>query len=134
MAKIFSIAKIVIFMKCSINFTINYDLWSPYKWNQLERNVFNYYIAFSVKVVPRSSIKLNTCCVACLHLDNHFLLKHSSCLALMLDPISVLPHNVLSSYAALFKEPIHLLLIKYRFPAVNCSFQPIIFSTLWLKP
>lgn len=80
LAKISPVAEIVICMKYQINFTINYDLCSPYKWDQLERNVFNCYIAFSGKVVPRTSTKLNTCCVGCIHSNNHFLLKHSPCL------------------------------------------------------
>lgn len=80
LAKISPIAKVVMCMKYQINFTISYDLCCPYKWNQLEKNMFNYHIAFSVNVVPRSSIKLNTCCAACIQSNDHFLLKHSSCL------------------------------------------------------
>lgn len=80
LAKASSIAKIVTCMKYQINFTVSYDLRFPYKWDQLERNVFNCYIAFSGKVVPRTSIQLNMCCIACIHSNNQFLLKHSLCL------------------------------------------------------
>lgn len=133
LAKISPIAKVVICMKYQINFTISYYLCCLYMWSQLERQVFNYYIAFLVKVVPRYSIKLDTCCVACIH-STTFSSNIPPVLCGPLYSISVLPYNVLSCYAVLLKESIHLLLIKYKFPAVNCGFQHIIFSTLWLKP
>lgn len=80
LAKIPATAKTVSCMKYQINFAINYGLCAPCKWHQLERNMFNCYIAFSGKAVQRISIKLKTCCVACIHSNNQFLLKHTPCL------------------------------------------------------
>lgn len=80
LTKIPATAKIISCMKYQRDFVINYSLYAPYNWHHLERNKFNHYIGFSGKVVWRISIKLKTCCVASIHSNNQFLLKHSPCL------------------------------------------------------
>lgn len=133
LAKISPIAKVVMCMKYQINFTISYDLCCPYKWNQLEKTCL---ITILLSQSMQFQDLLSSLILAVQLASSQMTIFSSNIPPVLCGPlysISVLPYNMLSSYAVLLKEPIHLLLIKYKFPAVNCSFQHIIFSMLWLN-